>query len=48
VHLFIERIQDVAKIKTLIIVQTHLSIYLRETALNWYIGQLNDFEKEEL
>jgi hypothetical protein len=48
VHLFIERIRDVAKIKTPIIVQTHLPIYLRGTALNWYIGQLNDFEKEEL
>jgi hypothetical protein len=34
VHLFIERIQDIAKIKTPTIVQTHLFIYLRGTALN--------------
>jgi hypothetical protein len=34
VHLFIERIRDIAKIKIPIIVQIHLSIYLRKTALN--------------
>jgi hypothetical protein len=34
VHLFIERIRDIAKIKISIIVQIHLSIYLREAALN--------------
>jgi hypothetical protein len=38
VHLFIERIRNVAKIKTSIIVQIHLSIYLREIILNWYIN----------
>jgi hypothetical protein len=34
VHLFIERIRDIAKIKIQIIVQIHLSICLREAALN--------------
>jgi hypothetical protein len=48
VHLFIERIRDIARIKTSIIVQTHLFICLRKIVLNWYIGQLNDFEKEKL
>jgi hypothetical protein len=48
VYLFIERIRDIARIKISIIVQIYLSIYLRETALSWYIGQLNDLEKEEL
>jgi hypothetical protein len=37
VHLFIERIRNVVRIKTPIIVQIHLSIYLRKTVLNWYI-----------
>jgi hypothetical protein len=34
VHLFIERMRDIAKIKTPIIIQIHLSIYLREIILN--------------
>jgi hypothetical protein len=34
VHLFIERIRNVARIKTSTIVQIHLFIYLREAVLN--------------
>jgi hypothetical protein len=34
VHLFIERIRNIARIKTPTIVQIHLSICLRETILN--------------
>jgi hypothetical protein len=37
VHLFIERIRNVARIKKSIIVQIHLFICLRETTLSWYI-----------
>jgi hypothetical protein len=34
VHLFIERIQDVVRIKISTIVQIHLSIYLRGAVLS--------------
>jgi hypothetical protein len=34
VHLFIERIRDIVKIKISIIVQIHLFIHLREASLN--------------
>jgi hypothetical protein len=34
VHLFIERIRNIVRIKTSIIVQIHLFIYLRGAALN--------------
>src|SRR6266536_4230007 len=48
VHLFVQRITDMASIKGDKIVSYNLSLYLRGVILEWYSGQLTVLEKEGL
>ena len=48
VHLFVQRITDMASIKGDKIVNYNLPLYLRGAALEWYSRQLTVLEKEDL
>ncbi len=48
VHLFVQRITDIANIKNDKIVNHNLPLYLRETVLEWYSRQLTVLKKKDL
>ncbi len=48
IHLFVQRITDIASIKGDKIISYNLPLYLRETALEWYSGLLTVPKKESL
>ena len=46
IHIFIERIKNIAQIKNDTIVRNNLYICLRETVLTWYISNLKENQKK--
>ena len=46
--LFIDKIANLATVKPVALIKTNINIYLRETALLWYILELNKAERSSL